>query len=88
MLRHPNDHWFRRARPSIADPVVGAVIDEWIADFGPSYLSLVRRDWSAEESRAELVIDVEIRGEAPKGLRDSWSTVVLAEAPRWLIPRG
>lgn len=51
LLRHPGDHWFRRARPEIRDPMLGAVIDDWIAEFAPSYAALAGEDWSAEERR-------------------------------------
>ena len=60
MLCHPNDHWFRRASPSIIDPVIAAAIDEWIAEFAPSYATLAGADWRAEESSADVVIDIQL----------------------------
>jgi len=79
MLCHPNDHWFRHARPSITDPEIAAVVDEWIAEFAPSYATLAGEDWSAEEASADLVVDIQIPDEEPKGLKDSLSTLVVAE---------
>ncbi len=79
MLCHPNDHWFRRARPSITDPAIAAVVDEWIAEFEPSYASLAAEDWSAEEASADLVVDIQIPDEVPEGLKDRLPTLVLAE---------
>ncbi len=65
MLCHPNDHWFRRARPAITDPALAIVIDEWIADFAPSYAALASGDWSAEEGNADVVVDIQLPGEIP-----------------------
>lgn len=87
LLCHPNDHRFRHARPSITDPAIAAVVDEWIAEFAPSYASLASGDWSGEEASADLVVDIEITDEVPKGLKDPLSTVVLAE-PRSEVATG
>lgn len=78
LLRHPGDHRFRAARAAIDDPPLCAIIDEWIADFAPSYGALASGDWSAQEARADLVVDLEF-GEAPvRDWRESVTTVVLA----------
>ncbi len=79
MLCHPNDHWFRYARPSITDPEIAAVVEEWIAEFAPSYATLSGENWSAEESSADLVVDIEIGGEVSQGLRDPLATRVLSD---------
>jgi hypothetical protein len=79
MLCHPTDHWFRHARPSITDPEIAAVVDEWIAEFAPSYATMANQDWSTEEAGADLVVDVQIPDEVPQGLKDPLTTLVLGE---------
>lgn len=98
LLCHPGDHWFRRARPAITDPILRAAIDDWIADFAPSYATLAAGDWSAEEERADLVVDLELPDKVLPGWEDPVPTVVVAkrhgrveigsQLPLRLVPDG
>ncbi len=72
LLRHPNDHWFRRARATVSDPIIANVIDEWIADLAPSYDMLTAAGWAAKEASAGLVIDVKI----PQDRTGDWNQLV------------
>lgn len=78
LLQRPADHWFRFAAPAIVDTTIRDVIDEWIADFAPSYASLAALDWSAEEGAAGHVVDVELSAEAAADLRRPVSVCVIA----------
>ncbi|HEY5317993.1 MAG TPA: hypothetical protein VIJ20_08430 [Solirubrobacteraceae bacterium] len=77
LLRHPADHYFWRARANISDPWLCAHIDERIADFAPSYEAMADQDWSAEESRSDLVVELEIL-DVPPGWKEPVETVVVA----------
>ncbi len=78
LLCHPGDHWFRHARASIEDPPLGAAIDEWIADFAPSYTTLAARDWSAAEELADAVVELEMPAELPRGGSEPVEAIVVA----------
>jgi len=76
MLCHPNDHWFRRARPAITDPALAAVVDGWIAEFAPSYAALASEDWSAEEGNADVVVDIQLPAEIPLSWKEPLTATV------------
>lgn len=78
LLQHPADHWFRFAAPAIVDTTIRDVIDEWIADFAPSYAGLAALDWGAEEGAAGHVVDVELSTEAAADLRQPVTVCVIA----------
>lgn len=61
LLRHPGDHWFRRARPAITDPKICTVVDEWIADSDASYATLAATQPTADS--ADVVVDVALPDE-------------------------
>jgi hypothetical protein len=98
LLRHPGDHWFRHARPAITDAMLGAMIDDWIAEFAPSYATLAGEDWSAEEGKADLVADIALAEEVHSGWNQPVRAVVLdkrqgsvqigSELPLRLVPTG
>jgi len=97
-LCHPGDYWFRRARPSIEDPTLATAIDDWIADFAPSYAVLADQDWSAEEERSDAVVDLQVPEEVPLGWDEPVPATVVAsrrgavavgsELPLRLAPGG
>ena len=70
-LRRPRDQYFRRAFDAVHDPGLRAPLSQWISGLDGSYTTLADQDWSAEESRAELV--AEVRFTEP-------------QATRWLEP--
>ena len=74
IVRHPRDHYFRRARPALTDGVLRLVADDWIAELAPSYDTLVAADWAPDEARADFVADVEFGGEIP-----AWTTPAPAD---------
>ncbi len=74
LLRHPADHYFRRARITLTDPPLCAPIDAWIAAFAPSYTALAGQDWSAEHTRADLVAEIQLLQPVP----DDWNEPVVA----------
>jgi hypothetical protein len=78
LLCHPGDHWFRHARASIDDPSLRAAIDEWIADFAPSYAALAARDWSQAEEQADAVVDLDMPAELPRGGAEPVQATVVA----------
>ena len=78
LLCHPGDHWFRHARASIGDPSLRAAIDEWIADFAPSYAALAARDWSQAEEQADAVVDLDMPAELPRGGAEPVQATVVA----------
>jgi hypothetical protein len=79
LLRNPGDHWFRFARVNVSDPTLCALIDAWITDFAPSYTTLASEDWEAEEARADLVVDLEVPAEIPRGWEEPIRAIVAAK---------
>jgi len=71
---------------------------DWIADFAPSYAVLADPDWSAEEERADAVVDLEAPEEVPPGWDEPVPATVVAsrrgavavgsELPLRLAPGG
>ena len=86
LLCHPGDHWFRHARAGVEDAPLGAVIEEWIAEFAPSYSTLAARDWSEAEELADAVVDLDMPGELSRGPEPVTATVV--EAHRGTVEPG
>jgi hypothetical protein len=78
LLCHPGDHYFRRARTHLTDSRLLAGIDAWTAAFAPSYGALAGEDWSAQETRADLVAEVEVGEPVPLDWRQPIEAVVLA----------
>ena len=70
-LRHPGDHYFRRAFDAVSDPGLREPLSEWISDLDANYMRLAEQDWSAEESRADLVTEVRVTSR---------------QAPPWVAP--
>jgi hypothetical protein len=70
-LRHPGDHYFRRAFDAVHDPGLRAPLSEWISVLDANYTTLAEQDWSTEESHADLVAEVRVTD---------------PQAPRWLEP--
>jgi len=77
-LCHPNDHYFRMAQARLADPQLAANMQEWIADFAPSYAAMSAQDWSAEERTADLVVDLQMPDDVPRDWKQPLPTVVVA----------
>ena len=78
LLCHPGDHWFRHGRASIDDPPLAALIDEWIAEFAPSYAALAARDWTEAEALADAVVDLEMPSDLPRGRPEPVNATVVA----------
>jgi hypothetical protein len=70
MLRHPADHYFSRARATMTDRPLVAYLDQQIAAFAPSYTALAARDWSSQETQAELIVELQISEQTPSGWKD------------------
>jgi hypothetical protein len=77
LLRHPADHYFRRARAKITDSRLCAHIDGRIADLDPGYAAMADQDWRAEEREADLVVELEVLDVAP-GWTEPVRAVVVA----------
>ena len=87
MLRHPTDHYFSMARASMTDPALMAYLDQQIAAFAPSYLALAARDWSSEETQAEIIVELQICEPIPPGWKDPVPATVVG-VRRGSVPIG
>ncbi len=78
MLRHPADHYFCQARARTTNPSLCEQLDEWITAFAPSYQTLAEQDWTAEENRADLVVELQLGDDVPLSWTEPAPAVVLA----------
>jgi hypothetical protein len=78
ILRHPADHYFFKARTRATSPDLREQLDEWITAFAPSYQALVEQDWTAEQNRADLVVELQLGDGVPPDWTESAPAVVRA----------
>jgi hypothetical protein len=78
MLRHPADHYFWQARTRATSPDLREQLDEWITAFAPSYQALVDQDWTAEQNRADLVVELQLNDDVPPDWTEPAPAVVRA----------
>jgi hypothetical protein len=78
LLRHPADHWLRRAALTVSDPRCRGLIDAQIAKLEPSYRELSRMDLASEEAAAEIICEIEVLDVAWTGWKEPARAIVSA----------
>jgi hypothetical protein len=70
LLRHPADHYLRRAAGTVTDPQGRVLIEVLIAKLAPSYQKLCGLDWTEQEAAAEAVVEIQVL----EGQAGRWTT--------------